>query len=191
MFDLDLTRGERVELREMLDAREYRQNLQRKLIGDYHVPLVSFTMNIVGPVKVFPLAVRTYEEGLRLIRESCKAGDREIINLKEVKQKTGYEALFSVKADPEDLKRMAVSLEDLPPLGRLFDIDIIQTDGTKVSRTDLKLPERKCLLCGNDAFLCSRSRTHTIAELLTKTGEIMQAYFDATEKPAVHAGLKT
>lgn len=177
MFDLNLIQGDTVELREMLDAREYRQSLQKELINTYCFPLISFTMNIVGPVKVFPLALKAYEEGVRLITEHCRTNSWNIANLKEIKEKTGYEALFSVKADPAELKKMAVSVEDLPSLGRVFDIDIIQTDGTKISRTDLELPERKCLLCGKDAFICSRSRTHTVSELLERTCEMMQNYF--------------
>lgn len=180
MFDTNLIAGEPVELKDMLKAREYRQQLQQDLISRGQVPLISFTMNIAGPVKVFPLAIMTWQEGIRLIGDYCIKEGWEIMNLTEVKEKTGYEALFSVPADPKKLKHMAVSLEDLPALGRIFDIDIIQTDGTKVSRTELGLPERKCLICEQQAFVCSRSRSHTVTELLERTYHIMQEYFKQT-----------
>ena len=48
--------GQYVELPKMLDARERRQFVQQKLLNEHQLPLISFTLNIVGPIKVFPLA---------------------------------------------------------------------------------------------------------------------------------------
>ena len=39
-----------VSLPEMLDARERRANRQRELLEKFQKPLVSFTMNIAGPI---------------------------------------------------------------------------------------------------------------------------------------------
>ena len=50
--------GQYVELPKMLDARERRQFVQQKLLNEHQLPLISFTLNIVGPIKVFPLAIR-------------------------------------------------------------------------------------------------------------------------------------
>ena len=54
-----LVTGREVSLKDMLDAREHRQEVQRMLLSEHHLPVISFTLNIVGPVKVFPLALRT------------------------------------------------------------------------------------------------------------------------------------
>ncbi len=43
--------GRPVTLQEMLDAREQRFYRQQWLLSDYHCTLISFTMNIPGPVK--------------------------------------------------------------------------------------------------------------------------------------------
>lgn len=48
-----LVTGREVSLEDMLDAREHRQDIQRMLLSQYHLPVISFTLNIVGPVKVF------------------------------------------------------------------------------------------------------------------------------------------
>ena len=53
--------GQYVELPKMLDARERRQFVQQKLLNEHQLPLISFTLNIVGPIKVFPLAIRTFD----------------------------------------------------------------------------------------------------------------------------------
>ena len=70
-------------------------------------------------------------------------------------------------------------------MGRLLDIDVIRPDGTKIARTEIGLPPRKCLLCGQDAPVCARSRTHTVGELFARTHEMIEAHFaDAFAKKA-------
>ena len=43
---------EEVSLQEMLAAREHRSALQTRLLQQYKKSLISFTLNIPGPVKV-------------------------------------------------------------------------------------------------------------------------------------------
>ncbi|GEM_PF-494322 len=174
-----LMKGEPVALPEMLDARERRQLLQQQLISKYQLPLISFTLNIAGPVKVFPLAVRAYEEGLRLISEQCARLSLPVSHLEEVKENTGYEAIFSIDAAPEALKQMTTELETASGLGRLFDMDVILTDGSKLSRNDGGAAGRRCLICDKPAFECSRSRTHSIEELFQRTCRIIAGYFES------------
>ena len=52
-----------VELPQMLEAREYRARRQQELLAQYHLPLVSFTMNIAGPVKNSPSIRRGFRSG--------------------------------------------------------------------------------------------------------------------------------
>lgn len=170
--------GEYVSLPRMLDARERRQALQKQLLSAYNRPLISFTLNIVGPVKVFPLAVRTFEEGLRLIHTQCSAWRLPVMEEKRIEDITGYEAFLVMDADARKVKEILCRLEERTSLGRLFDLDVIQTDKTKVSREDFQMPPRKCLICNQEAFVCSRSRTHSVDELLLRECEIMQEYFD-------------
>ena len=44
-----------VTLEDILRARDARAAAQRRLLRTYRLPLVSFTMNIAGPVKSSPL----------------------------------------------------------------------------------------------------------------------------------------
>ena len=55
--------------------------------------------------------------------------------------------MLAVDAAAESLKKQAESIEKEFPEGRLFDIDVIGTDGLKLSRN---VP-RKCLICGQPA----------------------------------------
>lgn len=170
--------GEYVELPRMLEARERRQYVQQELIQAFGCPLISFTLNIVGPVKVFPLAVRTFEEGLRLIRTQCSAWRLSVKKETRIEDATGYEAFLCVDADPMLIKEILCRLEERTALGRLFDLDVIQTDGAKVSRQAFSMAPRKCLICDQDAFVCSRSRAHSVDQLLERECRIMKEYFD-------------
>ena len=169
--------GKRVELPAMLDARERRAFLQMRLIQKYGKALISFTLNIAGPVKVFPLSVRTFEEGLRLIRICCGEYGIPILHEEILREYTGYEAFLAADADPAYVKRVLTSLEDDHSLGRLFDIDIIRPDLSKVSRKELGKEERRCLICGGPAFVCSGRRLHRVEELQERTVQIMWDYF--------------
>lgn len=169
--------GPQVSLQEMLDARERRQDLQRSLIQEYHLPIISFTLNIVGPVKVFPLALKTFHEGVRLIKAQCHAWKIPILCTRTIEAHTGYESFWVVDTDVRFVKEILCLLEDSVEFGRLFDVDVIQPDGGKISRADLGFASRKCLICSNDAFVCSRSRTHSVRELLDRECQIMSSYF--------------
>ena len=62
-------------------------------------------------------------------------------------------------------------------LGRLFDIDVLDAGGKKLSREGLGLPPRKCLLCEQPAHACARSRTHTVMELTERIESILRKEF--------------
>lgn len=168
---------EQVNLAEMLDARERRLFRQQKLLKTYEKPLVSFSLNIVGPVKVFFLAREAFKEGIRLIEEQCHAWGFPVIAAHITDEKTGQEKIWVIDSDAVILKRTLCCLEESVSMGRLFDIDVIDVDGSKISRSDLDLPKRNCLLCNQEAFVCSRSRTHSVEDLLSKELDMMQMYF--------------
>ena len=169
--------GREAALLDMLDARERRQDMQRALIGQYHLPVISFTLNIVGPVKVFPLAVETFYEGVDLIGAQLNAWKIPVLCTRSITAHTGCEYFWVVDGDLCFIKETLCLLEDSLSFGRLFDIDVINTDGRKISRTELGFPVRKCLLCSRDAFVCGRARTHTVKELLNKECQLMKEYF--------------
>ena len=172
-----LTEGKKITLEEMLDARECRAARQTELLARYRVPLISFGLNIAGPVKVFPLAVQSYAEGCEQIEIRLKSYGIPVMHQEEKEADTGYEAYFCADAEAEKIKRILTELEEEHTLGRLFDIDVIRTDGRKVSRTELGFPERSCLLCEKPAFECSRSRNHSVAELFERTCTVMWDFF--------------
>lgn len=60
MNHTDLCTGTAITLQQVLDAREQRAAVQNEMLKDLHsdhAALISFTLNIVGPVKVFPYTI--------------------------------------------------------------------------------------------------------------------------------------
>lgn len=171
------TSGKDVSMAKILDARENRVQIQQEMLQKSPSCLLSFTLNITGPVKVFPYTKWTYEVGISIISKGISLLNGVIIEQKEVKKDTGWEAFFALNLHPEDMKSYLLEQEEQHPLGRLFDFDILRADGSKLSRQELGFLERTCLLCGNPAFLCGRSRTHSAQELLAKEIEIMENFF--------------
>ena len=155
-----------VTLQEILDAREARVQRQMQLLAEHNKPLISFTMNIPGPVKLDRDVVIGFFVGCRQLRDAL-AG--KILYAEEHKKDTGCEAFFVVDLPARELKELTVELEDGESVGRLFDMDVIDTDGQKLSREELGYPRRGCLICMEDAVVCARSRAHSVQELRDRT----------------------
>lgn len=163
-----------VELWQMLARREGRAARQRELLQQYHRPLVWFTMNIAGPVKTSPLIRRGFALGCKLLEQQLFRVHATYVHKDEIHALTGDEAGYLVDLDPLQLKRLTVELEEETVLGRLFDMDVLRPDGSKVERKELGLLERPCLICGGPVRVCARSRTHTIAELQQATTDLLE-----------------
>ena len=163
-----------VSLTEILDARERRAHKQRQL-QQHGKTLLCFTMNIAGPVKNSPLIRRGFLLGRRLLEQQLLAAGAEIAHFEEIDEKTGSEAFFLLDCDPITAKRTAVLIEDHTEAGRLFDMDVLRSDGSKVDRQELGLEPRKCLICGGDAHTCARSRTHTVDALQERTNALLES----------------
>ena len=154
--------GNEINLEQMLARREARAREQELLRKKYHGTLISFTMNIPGPVKTNELIRKAFETGKSLLLGRMEGIHAEINHSSEIHEDTGDELLLSVKnIPPEKLKDLAVSIETASPVGRLYDIDVIDADGKKLSRKTF----RKCLICDKQAQECARSRSHTVKEM--------------------------
>jgi len=171
--------AEPVTLQEMLDARERRAATQRDILCRERKPLISFTLNLPGPYKDFPLARDAFLEGKRLIGLTLKAGGHEVSYQFEQGGKTGSEVFFAVDAPADVLKRLVVPLEEYHELGRLFDIDVFDAEGAQMHRQTLGYPARKCLVCDKPALICARGRSHSQEELLGRVTGVLRDYDDS------------
>jgi len=174
-------------LMDLLDSRENRVNHQKDLLEQYPgSTLVSMTLNIPGPVKDRPEYRKALETGLHRLKAMLQ---RETFLHEEARMlPTGPEGYLILKGDAVEIKKAAIAAEEADALGRLFDIDVLVindaakssenghyslTDIRSISRSQLGGKPRRCLLCGEDAKACARSRAHSMDDLLQKINEIL------------------
>lgn len=153
----------------MLLARDRRASRQAALLSRYGRPVISFTMNIAGPVKDSPLIRYAFRSGLRHLEAlPCAQLCREVIF-----EPTGPEALLVYETqDARLLKAFCIRLESEGEAGRLFDLDVLDANGEKLSRET----GRTCLVCGGPVSVCSRSRAHGLEAITARTRAILEAF---------------
>ncbi|MBR2807668.1 MAG: citrate lyase holo-[Oscillospiraceae bacterium] len=159
-----------VTLSEVLAAREQRVEEQWKLLKQYERPVLSFTMNIPGPVKDSALIRRGFEEGLRLLDSALKDAEIPVLSCTEIREVTGCEWLGALDAAAAKLKSICVGIEEGHPIGRLFDLDVIDVDGRKLERS----VERRCFVCGAAGRSCASRRLHTLEELSAAVRKLLR-----------------
>jgi holo-ACP synthase/triphosphoribosyl-dephospho-CoA synthase len=160
-----------ITLREILDAREERVRKQEKMQRETKNPLICFTMNIAGPIKTSPSVIRAFQYGLKELETAIKKF-KVAAKVTEY-EKTGPMCLLSVEGNAEDIKDICIRIEESCPLGRLFDMDVIDVDGKKLERQK----ERCCIICGKAGRTCAAGRLHSVEELQGKTNEIIYKHF--------------
>ena len=165
--------GHEVSLEEMLAGRERRAARQREMLSKAPGALICFTLNIAGPVKVFPLSEEAFLQAAARIQSILWENHISVRDKKQEDHPWGWEAYMAVDGDPVQVKKLLLTLEEETPAGRLYDIDVLRPDGSKVSREELGLPPRSCLICGKETAACARSRSHSVEELQQKTAELL------------------
>lgn len=161
-------------MEQILQARDNRAAMQQKFLSTYHVPVICFTMNIAGPVKNSPLIEKAFEEGVRLLEMRLSA--EKILHKHIFCAPTGCEAMYAVAENAETLKAICIQIEISTPMGRLFDMDVLDCSGQKLSRKE----DRSCLVCGAPGRNCASRRLHTIEELQLATTQRIKDYFKVT-----------
>lgn len=167
-------------LSDILESRDARALRQRELLGAYPgKTLISFTVIPPGEVKRTGWSPVVAAEGLSALHERFTIIFEEKRDLP-----TGFEAFLVVDLPALEVKRICCDIEDTHPLGRLMDIDVItetRQDGAlaepsprPMTRAEIGLPERRCLICERPARECIRARRHTADELLARYNEILK-----------------
>ena len=159
-------------LSDVLAARELRVQRQAEMLQKDKKPLVCFTLNIAGPVKISADTEYAFRVGSDRLLEGLKTVGLRVLSREDISSAAGYGLLLSVDGEAQRIKELCTCLEDLDDLGRLFDMDVIAEDGQKLSREK----ERCCLVCGQPGRGCASRRVHPVEQLQEATGRIICAH---------------
>lgn len=155
-----------ITLEQLLFSRDQRRENQLRILSEH-----PGTTLIVATV-VIPGSVKRSDDSLVIADAACRAIEAEMQDLVRPVLKrdliTGFEAFYVTSLPPQQAKELAAGIEDTHPLGRMMDIDVLDSGGNQVSRASRGERPRRCLLCDRDARICMRAFTHTQQELLAE-----------------------
>lgn len=168
--------GKKISLFEMLEAREQRQSFQNELMTKHPSDtLLSITLNIPGQVKNSIILEQFFNKELTNLQNLFKD---EIIAQFKFNKTTGNEAFLILKINPLLLKKQLIVYEESKSKRRILDLDVLYLkngDLTILSRKDLNMPSRKCLICEKNVKVCSRERKHSVEEICEKILELISS----------------
>ena len=167
---------ELILLNEILEGKEKRALIQKELLEKYKNVLISCTLNIPGMYKIKKLYKKAHTIEISALEKQLNDNGINIICKKANISKAGYETFIVVDCDLKKAKEITISIEENNELGRLFDIDVFDKNQNQLSRCDLGYGKRKCLVCDEDAVICSRNKTHSVEEVLEKIEKIIKNY---------------
>lgn len=151
--------------------------------------LVEFSLNIAGTIKVFPFARAAFREEIREL--SDRLARFSVLKTEIFEENSGDYAFFLLKSQAIPVKRFLVSIEESHPLGRLFNLDVCGPDGASVKRHDLGLLPRTCLVCGEDAHICTEKKSHSIELIQWQTAKLFHEFFrDRAADQAASAAVR-
>ncbi len=174
-----------ITLSQMLTAREERAFRQFFLNRQWGKPMVSFSMNIPGPVKDTPLIRRGFGFGLDRLEALLPA--ERILYRQVIEAVTGWEAVLVVDLPAGELKAITTAIEDETKLGRLFDMDVLDATLNKLNRETVGGKSRDCIVCGAPGRGCASRRLHSVPQLQAAVRGILTRHFAEADAPRIAA----
>ena len=163
-----------ITLDRLLASREERASFQKELLKSHPgKTLVCLTIIMPGKVK---RNLQSLVVAQAAVTALVSAFGDSMLRLELRDLPTGYEAYLVTPRSNADAKLKTCRIEDTHPLGRLFDLDVIDADGVPVLGESVGRKPRKCLVCDREARWCMRNRTHTADELSARIDEMIEAY---------------
>ncbi len=175
-----------VKIEAVLADRERRGQLGIELAEQMKLTVVCARINYPGFHKNTASAIA----GFAVLREAIQANfENEIIHTTLHEGADGHALILALEGRAEDIKKRAVLMEEDHPIGRLFDLDVISSQGTGLGRSDLGLPERKCYMCGQAARACASRQKHDLECLIDHCNRQISAFIQPSSAGWSHEKL--
>lgn len=145
-------------IQDSLKNKEFKQDFIENLVREYKKPIVTLNLNIHGMFKDKEIYMPLYRHAKE---EFEKIFLSNIIYKNEHNNRYSYCCFYIIdRLDTNDIKKKLVELEDKEDVMRLIDFDLIDEYLNRISRNNLSMEPRKCLLCDDVSFLCIRESRH-------------------------------
>ena len=182
--------GTNVEIPAVLANRDRRVATQAQLLREHPSQVVvACKLNIPGPVKNSATIQAFFTAGLARLEDQWLAcGQPFEIATSWEDAPTGPERFYLLYSAGVTVKEGTVHFEERQPANRLFDLDVLITNGGEshsLSRGDFDLPVRTCLICGRPAKECGRSRRHSVEELQARVAKLIDEATAANQRETV------
>jgi len=165
-----------VSLTQLLVAREQRQQQQQVLLKQWQVPLLSVTAVTPGPIKNNTVYQQIMHIAAQAIKQQLAQHRLTVLYSEQHNLITGEEHYYCVSGTADKLKQWMVYLEETHPLGRLWDIDVLDIPRGILSRRQFGYQARRCLLCEQSAHYCARAKQHSVDELYQAITDLLARY---------------
>lgn len=157
----------------ILADREKRYDFICKILYEYNLPVLCGKINYPSENKNTLESDKAFDALLNEIRKEFK---ENIVFEKILYGFDGKSVIIALNIPLKEAKLISIGIEDRHPLGRLFDIDIYDLDGTPKGRDELGFKRRKCIICGDDAKNCIVSKKHSYLEILEAVNRLILSY---------------
>lgn len=158
---------------ELLHDRENRYKFILKLIEENNLPVICGKVNYPGYEKNAVTAKRIFN----ILSEELYISFKDsIVTSKTMTGMDGKSLILVVDMDEIEAKKATVSIEEGSKLGRLFDIDIYSLEKGVVTRKELGLAQRRCIICDGDPWICRKLNKHLLSDLLSEIDKILNTY---------------
>ncbi|GAB4221655.1 MAG: triphosphoribosyl-dephospho-CoA synthase CitG [Spirochaetales bacterium] len=172
----------------MLEARDRRQRIREDLQARYQCPIVQVSPINPGPVKNSSYALQVQALAEESVQKVLREEGCAVLREEGAREEAGPWSLFVVEGEATRIKRALIRLEESHPLGRLFDLDVIDPNGFPLSRRMLGVGERRCIVCGGAVSACIRTEAHTLEEVWNAATKRLELYGEIPRGPGeVHA----
>lgn len=154
----------------LLKARDRRQALLDGLFPTSFPTTVMLSLNLPGEAKTGAHAERLFRWG-----EKALLGALEAEATVRGSDELGPFALYRTSLFAAPAKRLGIALETMHPAGRLLDLDVYDQSGRPLSRSQLEVAPRSCLVCPEPALSCIRAGRHSTEELALRAKAVIDA----------------
>lgn len=149
----------------ILNARESRARQKLDLVRKTGLSVISAGLNTPGWPRLTRRNVHALHHGLNMLADGLSRAGIPVGHVDAHYTVAGPFVFLAVNAPAPAVKAVCLSIEESGSFGRVLDLDVVDSSGCSVSRSDLNRPGRRCFLCDRPAFECSRARSHSSGQI--------------------------